>query len=87
MCDMHFVYGISNQMPLCRNLSNSRYFAYTLFSNSNRRLDEIGGFRTLTAENGHLVAVTLQMEEQVLNEIEDTHTTGTRQIAHSYIKH
>lgn len=89
MCDMHFFYGLANGNALAaRRLYEERYPDrviphHTMFSRLHQRLSETGSFEKRTAENGHPQTVTPQMEEQVLNEIEDSPTTSTRKIAHT----
>ncbi|KAL7640497.1 UNVERIFIED_CONTAM: hypothetical protein RMT77_008772 [Armadillidium vulgare] len=88
MCDMHFVYGRANgnslaAMRLYEEMNPNRVIPHhTMFARLRQRLGETGSFKKLTNGNGRPRTVsTPDVEEQVLQELEDSPTTSTRKIA------
>ncbi|KAB7494155.1 Nucleosome-remodeling factor subunit [Armadillidium nasatum] len=92
MCDMHFVYGRANgnslaAMRLYEEMYPNRVIPHhTMFARLHQRLGETGSFKKLTNGNGRPRTVsTPDVEEQVLQELEDSPTTS-KQYSFSAIK-
>src|SRR5678816_1016760 len=82
MSDMHFVYGRTNgnslaDMRLYEEMYLNRVIPHhTMFARLHQRLRETGSFKKLTNGKGRPRTVsTPDVEEQVLQELEDSPTT------------